>query len=40
MVDSTAARFALDKLGLKLEPRKAPVEYLIIDHAERVPVAN
>ncbi len=29
-----------DKLGLKLEARKAPVEMLIIDHAEQVPTEN
>lgn len=28
------------ELGLKLEPRKYPVEYLIVDHAERVPLKN
>jgi len=27
-------------LGLKLEPRKAPVEQLIIDHVEKTPVEN
>jgi|SRR5271157_2528831 len=29
-----------DQLGLKLESLKAPVEVLVIDHAERIPVAN
>jgi uncharacterized protein (TIGR03435 family) len=29
-----------DKLGLKLDPRKAPVDLLIIDHAEKVPTDN
>jgi uncharacterized protein (TIGR03435 family) len=29
-----------DQLGLKLESRKAPVEVLVIDHADRIPVAN
>jgi uncharacterized protein (TIGR03435 family) len=29
-----------EKLGLKLEVRKSPVEILIIDHAERVPTEN
>ena len=29
-----------DQLGLKLEPHKSPVEILVIDHAEKVPVAN
>ena len=29
-----------ESLGLKLEARKEPVETLVIDHVERVPVAN
>jgi uncharacterized protein (TIGR03435 family) len=29
-----------DQLGLKLEARKAPVEILVIDHAEKVPTEN
>ena len=28
------------ELGLKLETRKYPVEYLIVDHAEKVPLRN
>jgi bla regulator protein blaR1 len=28
------------QLGLKLEPQKAPLEILVIDHADRVPTAN
>jgi len=28
------------KLGLKLEPLKAPVEILVVDHAEKVPTDN
>ncbi len=31
---------ALEKLGLKLETRKAPVEVLVIDHAEKTPSEN
>jgi uncharacterized protein (TIGR03435 family) len=31
---------ALEKLGLKLESRKAPVEMLVIDHAEKTPADN
>ena len=29
-----------DNLGLKLQAQKAPIEMLIIDHAEKVPTAN
>ena len=29
-----------ESLGLKLEPRNAPVEMLVIDHVERVPTEN
>ncbi len=29
-----------EQLGLKLESRKAPVEILVIDHAEKVPTEN
>ncbi len=28
------------QLGLRLEPRKAPIEMLIVDHVERVPTEN
>ncbi len=31
---------ALETLGLKLEPRKAPLEVLVIDHVERTPSDN
>jgi uncharacterized protein (TIGR03435 family) len=30
----------VEKLGLKLEPRKAPLEVLVIDHIERTPTDN
>jgi uncharacterized protein (TIGR03435 family) len=30
----------LEKLGLKLESRKAPVETLVIDHADKTPTGN
>ena len=29
-----------EQLGLKLESRRAPVDVLVVDHIERVPVAN
>lgn len=29
-----------DELGLKLKPRKLPIEFLIVDHAEKIPVEN
>ncbi len=29
-----------DQLGLKLEPRKGPVDLLVIDHVEKVPTEN
>jgi uncharacterized protein (TIGR03435 family) len=29
-----------EQLGLRLESRKAPVEFLVIDHAEKVPTEN
>jgi uncharacterized protein (TIGR03435 family) len=31
---------ALEKLGLKLESRKAPVDVLVIDHCEKAPTEN
>jgi uncharacterized protein (TIGR03435 family) len=31
---------AIEKLGLKLESRKAPVEVLVVDHAEKTPSDN
>ena len=31
---------ALHEVGLKLESRKAPVEILVVDHAQKVPVEN
>jgi uncharacterized protein (TIGR03435 family) len=31
---------AAEKLGLRLEPRRAPVEQIVIDHVEKVPTDN
>jgi uncharacterized protein (TIGR03435 family) len=31
---------ALQTVGLKLEPRKAPLDVLVIDHAEKTPTEN
>jgi uncharacterized protein (TIGR03435 family) len=31
---------AVQQLGLKLEPRKAPVEIIVVDHVEKMPTEN
>lgn len=31
---------SVESLGLKLEPRKAPIEQLVVDHVEKTPTAN
>lgn len=36
----TSAYSAVEKMGLRLEPRKAPVEQLIVDSAEKMPTEN
>jgi uncharacterized protein (TIGR03435 family) len=39
--DPTISIFSsLEALGLRLEPRRAPVEVVVVDHVERVPTAN
>ena len=30
----------LEKLGLKMDPRKAPVDLYVIDHADKAPSEN
>jgi uncharacterized protein (TIGR03435 family) len=30
----------VEALGLKLDPRKAPVQQVIVDHAEKAPTEN
>ncbi len=37
---STSLTDAVQNLGLKLESRKAPVEQLVVDHAEKTPTEN
>ena len=37
---SSAVFTAIQQYGLKLEPRKAPIEMLIIDHVEKTPTEN
>src|ERR1017187_1297466 len=39
-VPSMALGAAIQKVGLKLESRKGPVEYLVVDSAEKVPAGN
>ena len=36
----TSAYSAVEKLGLRLEPRKAPVEQLVVDSVEKTPTEN
>jgi uncharacterized protein (TIGR03435 family) len=30
----------VQKLGLKLDPRKAPIDLIVIDHIEKMPTEN
>jgi uncharacterized protein (TIGR03435 family) len=36
----TSVFASVEKLGLKLEPAKAPVQQLVVDHAEKMPTEN
>jgi uncharacterized protein (TIGR03435 family) len=39
--DPAGSIFAsVQKLGLKLERRKAPVEYIVVEHLEKIPTEN
>ncbi|MGD1068537.1 MAG: TIGR03435 family protein [Bryobacteraceae bacterium] len=38
--DGPTMYVALEKLGLKLEARKQPMEILVVDHCEKVPAEN
>src|ERR1039458_10122897 len=38
--DPTAALRSVTSLGLKIETRKAPLKFLIVDHGEKVPIEN
>ncbi|MGA2270265.1 MAG: TIGR03435 family protein [Bryobacteraceae bacterium] len=31
---------AVQQLGLKLEPRKAPIDFIVVDHLEKIPTEN
>jgi uncharacterized protein (TIGR03435 family) len=31
---------SVQQLGLKLEPRKSPLEFIVIDHLEKLPTEN
>jgi uncharacterized protein (TIGR03435 family) len=39
-MDGTGVLTAVQTLGLKLDPQHAPVEVLVLDHAEKVPTDN
>jgi uncharacterized protein (TIGR03435 family) len=38
--DSSLFTAPLGDLGLKLEPRKGPVDLLVLDRAEKIPIEN
>ena len=31
---------AIGRFGLKLEARKVPLDHLVVDHVERIPIVN
>lgn len=31
---------AVQRLGLKLDPKKEPVETIVVDHVEKTPIEN
>jgi uncharacterized protein (TIGR03435 family) len=40
VTDAAAVAQALQKVGLKLESHKVPVEVIVVDHLERKPTDN
>ena len=38
--DLTVVLAAVKRLGLRLEPRRAPVKFLVIDHVNKEPTPN
>jgi uncharacterized protein (TIGR03435 family) len=39
--DPTGSVFkSVQQLGLKLEPRKTPLDLIVVDHAEKTPTEN
>jgi uncharacterized protein (TIGR03435 family) len=40
LTDATVLAQALQKIGLKLESRRVPVEMIVVDHLEKKPTDN
>jgi uncharacterized protein (TIGR03435 family) len=40
LTDATVLAQALEKIGLKLESRRVPVEMIVVDHLEKKPTDN